>query len=85
MRTMWKYKLELTDQIQTIETKVGATLRLVAFQRGDVTLWFEVLSGVPNTHRRYVVCGTGHEVPLGAVYVGTCFCAPFVWHVFEIP
>lgn len=85
MRTMWKYKLELTDEVQDIQVPHKAVLRLVAMQRGEVALWFEVLSGLPKYTRTYIVRGTGHEVPDGAVYVGTCFCSPFVWHVFEMP
>lgn len=36
-------------------------------------------------HLRLVVIGTGHEVPEHAVPLGSAWCGPFMWHVYELP
>lgn len=37
-----------------------------------------------DTVLRLVVVGTGHEVPADAAHVGSAWCGPFMWHVYEL-
>jgi len=47
-----------------------------------VHFWALAGAGTPYTAKLRVF-GTGHEVPLDAVYRGTAIAEPLVWHLFE--
>ena len=86
MKTIHKYPLILSGEAQTIALPGESRLLTVADQHGCPTLWFEVDTDGPVALRVFVVVGTGHELPRegNPNYVGTAFCGPFVWHVYEI-
>jgi hypothetical protein len=51
-----------------------------------VDFWVEHDDTEPTNRRAFQVFGTGHELPDGAHYVGTCDRTPggLVWHLFEV-
>lgn len=80
-RAVWKFDLRLGAN--EIEMPRGAQILAVHEQQGCVRLWARVNPRDPvNVIRSFHVVGTGHPCGLGQ-YVGTAFCDPFVWHVFE--
>jgi hypothetical protein len=81
MRTIYKYPLSIGMNV--VEFPFGASIKAVGQQDGTVMLWAEVHEGNSPEKRCFYVYGTGHLIPAGLVYVGTAFCDPFVWHVYE--
>lgn len=85
-RAVYRYQVSL-DGPETIGL-TGAPVAFGALPYGDgVEFWAEHDDRRPEVPRAFVVVGTGHPVPDGALYVGT---APrsrqgLVWHLFEIP
>lgn len=85
-RSVYRYQVGL-DGPETI----GLTGDPVAFAAlGDsagIEFWAEHDDAKAAVPRTFVIVGTGHRIPDGAVYVGT---APrtrlgLVWHLYEMP
>jgi len=85
-RRMYRYTVPVDDKAWTqwltgdpVHVANGATL-------DEVEFWAECAEGDPKKPRRFQVFGTGHPLPPGARYVGTCPRTPegIVWHLFEI-
>jgi hypothetical protein len=53
---------------------------------GEVEFWAESTMGAPTSRRAFQVFGTGHFLPPGARWVGTCPRTPegLVWHLYEV-
>jgi len=83
MKTIWKFKLIVTDE-QQIEMPEGAAPLFVAPSGHlEILLWALVDSESPRVLHRFAIRGTGHPVPGDGVYVGSVIAQPFVWHVFD--
>jgi hypothetical protein len=83
VRTIHKYRLELTDD-QTIFLPEGAEILSVQDQRGVLTLWASVDITMPPVARYITICGTGHPLPDYREHIQTVQQDDFVWHVFEV-
>ena len=88
MTTIYKYSLLLNVIDQAIEMPSGSRILVVGQQHDMPVLWVQVDTDAKPCHRVFVVIGTGHHVPSSdsgvPAYVGTAFCDPFVWHVYEV-
>lgn len=82
MITVHKYQIDVVDSI-SVKTSRNARLLHVAKLNEVPFLWALVDTEEPLVSRRIFVCGTGREVPFGAIYVGTFHEDHFVWHVFD--
>lgn len=84
MRTVYKYSLEVQDNV-AVEMKRGADTLHFAMQGGSPTIWALVNPDAPLETRVFRLAGTGHplELPETLDYIGTTFDGPFVWHLFE--
>lgn len=85
MRSVFKYNLALTDLTQYLELPVGAKIKYVDNQNGQITFWAEV-DQLANKHelRGFNVFGTGHTIDDDSMeYVGTVQLHGFVWHIYE--
>lgn len=56
----------------------------VAMQHGKVTFWAVVETESEPIVRRFMIAGTGWELPAGVKYIGTAYDGPFVWHLMEL-
>lgn len=85
MKTVWKYSLGPYGG--SIDMPSGAKALHLAKQDGFICLWVEVDPDTPLMERHFVPVGTGHEVPDGAVYVGTVLLDDdsLVLHFYEVP
>lgn len=81
--TVWKFPMAEPGR-NRLSMPRGAMVRAVGNQNGGPNLWAEVDTEQPLEDRDFMVVGTGQPVGVG-VYVGTAFCDPFVWHVYEVP
>jgi hypothetical protein len=89
MNTVWKYGIDVKAGLQEVEVPAGAQLLSVDDQSGVPTLWFLVDTDNVKIPRKYILFGTGHEIPNDVLeslnHVGTInHYAGFVWHIFEI-
>lgn len=86
MKTIYKYKLELTDK-QIILMPVGAQILCAQLQEYNPTLWAMVDTLSPLEERIIYTFGTGNPINIDHkdIYIGTVQTSNgrFVWHVFE--
>lgn len=88
-KRVWKSELLGWEKGEVIaKLPVEAAIIHVAMQTGTPTLWYEFKApdGIPAVkYERHLfrIYGTGHIIDDNDVYVGTCFDAGFVWHVYE--
>lgn len=85
MRTIWKFRLAITDQ-QTVKMPKGAQILSAQVQHESVCLWALADSGAEPEERQIEIHGTGN--PIGhqrLSFIGTVQTAggSLVWHVFE--
>lgn len=90
-RRMFRYAVPVDDQAHVIRLTDGP-VRAVTAIRGltagsFVEFWAEHAEGAPVTARAFRVFGTGHPLPDGAEWAGTCPRTRdgLVWHLFEVP
>lgn len=87
-RTIYKYPLALTDDIQIIIMPGGAEILHVGVQGENlvprICLWAYIDPGAETQPRTFRVFGTGHDLPTKHEYVGTVQMGSYVWHIFEV-
>lgn len=84
-KTIWKYELVPNDLI-TIEMPKDAQILSVNSQGDNVFLWALVDPIELTESRKFMVFGTGHDVPdINLSFIGTfmLFKGGLVFHVFE--
>lgn len=85
-RTIWKFPL-LLQGINHIDMPEGAEILHFNIQEDKPTIWALVNAQRESVSRKFQLVGTGHELieedDEPAIYVGTCFQGPFVWHLFK--
>lgn len=83
------YKYTLSPDI-LVEMPEGSQILTIAEQKNEVCMWVKVNTQKPMIHRRFVVFGTGHEIPKDVdkflKYAGTAHGVDgsLVFHVFEV-
>jgi hypothetical protein len=87
---VWKY--ELGGEVSVYSMPKGARVLHVEVQAGTPCLWVLVDPEEPHETRKFLVRGTGEDIPGPANHVGTFLKHPppsdpdrqtFVFHVFE--
>jgi len=83
MRAVWKFPVEFPNC--ELEMPQNSWIIHVNSQGEDrVVLWVDVDTEAKRVKRRFVVVGTGHEIPAGGVFVGSVKDSPYMWHLFEV-
>lgn len=83
MRTIHKFTLDQNGKT-TIEMPRGARILHCAPQGAEIQLWAQVNTDEPLVPRRFLIIGTGWELPdVPLKYIGTVQISIFVWHIFE--
>ena len=85
MRTIWKFKLEITDT-QVVSMPDGAVVLSVGLDPfGDLCLWAVVDPSRPKKPESFTIFGTGNPAPNTLDrrgFIGTVVMKSFVWHVY---
>ena len=83
MRTIYKYQLELSSEVEIPE---GGKVLTFQYQNGIRTIWVLVDTSNPPVKRKFLIQGTGWELPdYDMEYIGTAQQGVlFVWHLFEL-
>lgn len=81
--TIHKYPLPVPRC--SLELPAGAKILHVAMKDDRPCLWVLVDPTGPGETRRFLIYGTGTEIPdlQNKEYVATVLDDPYVWHVFE--
>lgn len=87
MRTIWKFKLQTTDEQKILMPK-GSEILTVQIQDGEPCLWAMIEDSNSETEKRYIeVFGTGNPIVSHGPrnYIGTYQLrgGELVFHVFE--
>jgi hypothetical protein len=83
-RRMFRYAVPVDDRAHVIRLTSRPVAVAVAEGGLSVEFWAEYADGAPVTDRAFRVFGTGHPLPDGAQWAGTCPRTPdgLVWHLF---
>lgn len=85
MKTVFKYALKLTGELQALSIPKAADVNLVGVQREQICLWMQVDTSQPIETRHFAVYGTGCPLPPSdCEFIGSVVAEPFVWHVYEV-
>lgn len=88
MKTIWKYKLDVNDNV-FIEMPKGAQVLSVQIQDGAPCIWALVDPDAKKEKRLFEVLGTGHTMPedmgINRAFIGTfqLWAGRLVFHLFE--
>lgn len=89
MKTIWKYQIPLTDNF-ALNLPVGAKflhLNPTPQYAGNSALfdsWFEVETDAETVETKFLIRGTGHELPINAGdYLVTFITGYYVWHLYS--
>jgi hypothetical protein len=89
---MWKSQLDI-EALQAVEMPIGAEILHAAGQsepgrpsEGFPVIWYRCDPEAKYEKRWIAMCGTGHEVPSGGLYLGTAHLhnGRLVLHLFEV-
>jgi hypothetical protein len=56
----------------------------VAFQGDTPNLWAEVTDLTTTEEFHFQVFGTGHDIPVDDIWLGTFYFGPYVYHLYQI-
>ncbi len=86
MRKIFKYKISVAKYEFSMDLPVGAAIVKFAEQHGQLCIWVDVDVTKGNQKRDFYICGSGHEVPKFATYIGTAFLhnGDIGYHLFEV-
>jgi hypothetical protein len=85
MKQIWKFPLRLSGGEQLVRTMPADAVPVRFAMQGETpTLWCIVEPENSMIDRHFVVLGTGHPIPNGSRYLGSCDHGDFVWHAFEL-
>jgi hypothetical protein len=91
MRTVWKFEIPFSHQAEAPHSAIRVPPHAIPVlvgidaSNGKPAIWIEVDTTLEPTSRRFVVYGTGAELPDMAIHRGSFFSKPYVWHVYEVP
>lgn len=84
MKTIWKLVIP-HDIYPVLNMPENADILCVQMQHNYPTIWFTAESNDPIVSRRFLIVGTGHEMPDKPMnYIGTWQLNSFVFHLFEL-
>jgi hypothetical protein len=84
MKTIYKYDLDVSDEIQEITMPEGSIVVHTNLQNQRPTMWVLLETDNKPVMRLFTIHGTGHPIPTPERYVGTVMAPPFVWHICEV-
>ncbi len=77
---VYKYK---TATDGTVDLPEGAKVIHAELFGHEITLWCIIDPSERNETRKFVIVGTGQEIPNDLIHIQSFIQPPFVWHIFE--
>jgi hypothetical protein len=86
MKQVWKYRLALTSNAQSVLMPLGTQVLSLQLQLEEPVLWAKVYTEAPVVPRYFAFVGTGLSVPENSGYVGTLLLenGSRALHLFEL-
>lgn len=87
METVWKFKINPSLEIQTIEMPAWShVLYFGEDPNGELCIWAQVDPVLACEPRTFYCMGTGWDMPEDCAWnwVGTARQGPYMWHLFEV-
>ena len=85
-RQMFRYTVQVDDQPHVIRLTNDPVAVAVGATVDEVEFWAEHDMDALEYPAAFIVVGTGHPIPDGARYVGTCpRVHGLVWHLYRLP
>ena len=86
MRTIYKYELSITDDIQTLNVPMAFNLLKFGEQDGRLVFWADIRPDNETQLKKFQVVGTGHEIgDYAALWLDTVQMSNgLVWHIYEM-
>jgi len=84
---VWKYELQIFDNVQTISMPKFSQIVNVGMQKRKLCMWVEVDEREDMEERYFRVFGTGHPIDISVKdYIGTGMDdgLTLVWHIYEV-
>lgn len=86
MRQIYKYQLPLRKPgMFMMAMPVVEKFLKLDWQNGHMCLWALHADTESQSVRKFLIAGTGYEIPPGFEYIGTWTDGPFIWHLFVDP
>lgn len=84
---MFRYVVPVDDEAHEFALTCNPVTVAATPDGRAVEFWAENYSENLSVKRWFRVFGTGHEVPVNAIYIGTASRTPagLVWHLYEVP
>lgn len=88
-RTIHKYRLQIREGVQLVDTALGGDLLTVQTQHGEPMLWVQIRKGAPQVTRHVQMFRTGQVIPDGVLllrHLGTLqlHSDMVVYHFYEV-
>ena len=86
MRTIHKFKLETTDDIQVFSLPNAHSILKFGEQDGQIVTWIDLRTGETlEVLRKFHIIGTGHDIgDYPAAWLDTVqMSSGLVWHIYE--
>lgn len=85
MRTVYKYELTTTDDIQTLNLPRSHIILKFGEQNGRVVMWVDVRPGRDTVLKKFQIIGTGHDIgDYPAAWLDTVQMSNgLVWHIYN--
>jgi hypothetical protein len=84
MRKMFRYAVPVDDRPHVVKL-AGSPVAVAAASLETVEFWAEHDDLATEAYRTFIVVGTGHRIPDGALWRGTCQrYGGLVWHLYEV-
>lgn len=86
MRTVHKFELSTTDDIQTFNLPMANNILKFGEQNGQVVMWIDLRTDkMPERLRKFQIIGTGHDIgDYPAEWLDTVqMSSGLVWHIYE--
>ena len=84
MRTIHKFNIVNSRDVQDIEMPKGAKICTVAHHFSSVFIWAIVDTDQELETRSFTIYGTGRPIQEGHEYIDSFKEEVYVWHLFEV-
>jgi hypothetical protein len=83
MKTVYKYPIPITSEKFSLQLPFGFKVLRIGFQNEKLFMWVEVNKDNHPVETRFLIFGTGQDIPSGANYLSTYEIGPLVFHIYS--
>jgi hypothetical protein len=80
---IFKYILNIQHQVQIVNMFENANILAFQMQGKTPCIWAEVDLNQKMVFRKFLIVGTGWDLPPDRKYIGTVQVSEYAWHLYE--